>query len=162
MLFSAWWVAVVCLSHCKEPLLYRVRVFILPGWSNYMKDEMSMPYFSHGADLSVDHVSYRGCMCSYCIARESGICQVKSAVRCYLWWPNLDSNTEKTIPNYGACQSVHKLPTVTPLHCWKLATRVWQKLHVDFAENSRKVLLNARLQSFEAAAGHSYVLHNFS
>ena len=62
---------------------------------------------------------------------------MKNLARSYLWWPQLDSDIERAVQQREACQSVRKLPAVAPLHCWQWPTRVWQRLHIDFAEKDQ-------------------------
>ncbi|XP_056132701.1 uncharacterized protein K02A2.6-like, partial [Lampris incognitus] len=70
-----------------------------------------------------------------------GGCRMKSLARGYLWWPQLDSDIERAVQQCDACQSVRKLPAVAPLHCWQWPTRVWQRLHIDFAEKDQQHFL---------------------
>ena len=34
----------------------------------------------------------------------------------------------------AVCQSVKNQPAVAPLHPWPWPTRIWQRIHIDFAE----------------------------
>ena len=39
------------------------------------------------------------------------------------------------------CQSVRNMPAETSLHPWVWPTRIWQRVHVDFAENDKQMFL---------------------
>lgn len=60
----------------------------------------------------------------------------------YLWWPGLDGEVEKMIQNCGVCQAMQKVPAVVPLHpVLQCCARVWQRLHLDFAEKDKQSFL---------------------
>ena len=63
-----------------------------------------------------------------------GMCMKKSLANSYLWWPGLDKEMEPIVRQCTTCQSVSKMPPSLPLQSWEWTARVWQRLHVDFAE----------------------------
>ena len=63
-----------------------------------------------------------------------GICGMKAPAWSYLWWLKLDTAIEDTVRNCSACREVKKGAVPAPLIPWKWPTRVWQRLHIDFAE----------------------------
>ena len=62
------------------------------------------------------------------------IVAMKAIARSYLWWSNLDAEIELKVKNCEVCQSVRKAPPRAPLYPWRWPTRVWQRVHIDFAE----------------------------
>ena len=62
-----------------------------------------------------------------------GITKMRSLARMYVWWPNIDSDIEKSVCRCAECKSVQTAPPVAPLHSWKWPTRPWARLHIDFA-----------------------------
>lgn len=77
---------------------------------------------------------YKSAMLSSLHEDHRGICRMKALARSYLWWPKLDTAIEDTVRNCSACQEVKKGAVPAPLIPWKWPTRVWQRLHIDFAE----------------------------
>ena len=63
-----------------------------------------------------------------------GIVAMKAIARSYVWWPNLDAEIELMVKNCEVSQSVWKAPPRAPLYLWRWPTRVWQRVHIDFAE----------------------------
>ena len=67
-------------------------------------------------------------------AKHSGISQTKAFARSYIWWPGMDAAIESMVQKCAVCQSVKNTPAVAPLHPWPWPTRIWQRIHIDFAE----------------------------
>ena len=66
---------------------------------------------------------------------------MKGLAICYLWWPGLDAVIEENIKDCETCQSVCNLPPEAPMHPWIWPTRVWQRVHIDFAEKNKQMFL---------------------
>ncbi|KIH67533.1 hypothetical protein ANCDUO_02135 [Ancylostoma duodenale] len=62
-----------------------------------------------------------------------GIVRMKKLARSYVYWPNIDSDCEDMVRRCTNCQEAAKNPTKVPLKTWPSPTRVWQRVHVDFA-----------------------------
>ncbi|KIH57433.1 reverse transcriptase [Ancylostoma duodenale] len=62
-----------------------------------------------------------------------GIVRMKRLARSYVYWPNIDSDCENMVRSYTNCQKAAKNPIKVPLKAWPSPTRVWQRVHVDFA-----------------------------
>lgn len=62
-----------------------------------------------------------------------GICKMKGMARSYFWWPGLDHSIENLAKSCLECQAVKNTPAVAPLHPWVWPSRVFQRVHVDFA-----------------------------
>lgn len=137
----------------RDPLLSKVWSNTMNGWPNYMNDESLKPYFVRRHELSAD----QGCvlwglrvivpqMHRQQILKDlhhehPGICKMKALARSYLWWPGLDGEIENMVQNCAVCQAVQKVPAVAPLHPWRWPVRVWQRIHLDFAEKDRQSFL---------------------
>ena len=86
----------------------------LPCDIRTMKEKAEMFFFSGLDKLPVDSDS--------------------AIARSYLWWPNLDAQIELMVKNCEVCQSVWKAPPRAPPYPWRWPTRVWLRVHIDFAE----------------------------
>uniref|UniRef100_A0A1A8UU84 Gypsy retrotransposon integrase-like protein 1 n=1 Tax=Nothobranchius furzeri TaxID=105023 RepID=A0A1A8UU84_NOTFU len=119
------------------------------GWPNYIKDETLKPYFTRRNELSVEQgcilwgirviipPAHREQLLHDLHQGHPGGSKMKNLARSYLWWPQLDKDIEHAVQQCNACQSVRKLPEPAPLHCWQWPTRVWQRIHIDFAEKEQ-------------------------
>ena len=70
-----------------------------------------------------------------------GICKMKALARCYLWWPTLDKDIETKVKACAVCAAVRNIPPTAPLHSWQWPARIWQRLHIDFAQKSNHTFL---------------------
>ena len=59
---------------------------------------------------------------------------MKAIARSYMWWPRLNDDIEAQAQSCQICQTVQTSPPLAPLHPWTWPKRVWQRLHIDFAE----------------------------
>lgn len=137
----------------KDPVLSKVLDYTLNGWPNYVSDRDLQPYFQRRDQLS----SEQGCvlwglrvvipplhrerLLADLHEQHVGMCRMKSLARSYLWWPGLDKEIETLVNACGVCQATRNVPPVAPLHCWNWPTRVWQRLHIDFAEKDKQNFL---------------------
>ena len=62
-----------------------------------------------------------------------GIQKMKNVARSYFWWPGLDSNIEAVAKGCCECQSAKNSPPASPLQPWEWPSRVFQRIHIDFA-----------------------------
>ena len=62
-----------------------------------------------------------------------GITKMKAVARSYFWWPGLDSHIATLVKRCQECQAVKNAPPVAPLHPWVWPTKLWQRVHIDFA-----------------------------
>lgn len=62
-----------------------------------------------------------------------GIVRMKSLACLHVWWPGIDKQIEEAVHSCGSCQGIRNKPQPVPLHPWAWPTRVWQRIHVDFA-----------------------------
>ena len=66
---------------------------------------------------------------------HQGMTRMKSLAHTFVWWPGLDSdiNFEKSVQQCCHCQEQQSVPPVAPLQPWKWPSRLWVRLHMDFA-----------------------------
>ncbi|KIH67346.1 integrase core domain protein [Ancylostoma duodenale] len=62
-----------------------------------------------------------------------GIVRMKKLARSDVYWPNIDSDCEDMVRRCTNCQEAAKNPMKVSLKTWLSPTRVWQRVHVDFA-----------------------------
>ena len=62
-----------------------------------------------------------------------GIVKMKSIARSYMWWPGMDSSVKDMAKSCPDCQAAKKSPPTAPLQPWEWPSRVFQRIHVDFA-----------------------------
>uniref|UniRef100_A0A1A8QZH2 Gypsy retrotransposon integrase-like protein 1 n=1 Tax=Nothobranchius rachovii TaxID=451742 RepID=A0A1A8QZH2_9TELE len=136
-------------STLKDSVLRKVLELTRMGWPNYIKDETLKPYFTRRNELSVEQgcilwgirviipPAHREQLLHDLHQGHPGGSKMKNLARSYLWWPQLDKDIEHAVQQCNACQSVRKLPEPAPLHCWQWPTRVWQRIHIDFAEKEQ-------------------------
>lgn len=53
----------------------------------------------------------------------------------------MDAEIEHKVQSCTVCQAVQKSPAVAPLHPWRWPERVWQRVHIDFAEKDKQYFL---------------------
>ncbi|XP_063929887.1 uncharacterized protein K02A2.6-like [Zophobas morio] len=61
-----------------------------------------------------------------------GIVKMKSIVRAYFWWPNLDKDIENIARSCIPCNKVAREPQKAIPIPWNRPTRPWQRVHIDF------------------------------
>ena len=62
-----------------------------------------------------------------------GSSRMKLLSRSCLWWPRLDLDLEMLAESCSACLSVQQAPAAAPLHPWVWLSKLWQRVHIDFA-----------------------------
>lgn len=130
----------------KDPVLSRVLEFTQRGWPNTVDDDRLKPFFSRRHELSVEQdvliwglrVIIPGCLQTQILTElhdgHIGMSRMKSLARSYFWWPRLDQDIESLVRSCNACLHTRNQPATTPLHSWKWPSRVWERVHADFAE----------------------------
>ena len=130
----------------KDPVLSRVRRFVLSGWSNGVSNDPQLkPFFNRREELSVvDGVVLWGARVVIPAAGREiileqlhdthpGISRMKALARNYVWWPDLDSDITTKVHQCRICQEDRPNPPKAPLHPWDWPVRPWARLHIDHA-----------------------------
>lgn len=137
----------------KNPLLSKVWSYTVNGWPNYVSDPSLTPYFTRRHELSAEQgcllwglrviipPQYRERILDDLHQEHPGMCRMKSLARGHVWWPGLDAEIENRVRSCRVCQAVQKTPAVAPLHPWRWPERVWQRIHIDFAEKDKQYFL---------------------
>lgn len=137
----------------KDVVLSRVLDFTMIGWPDHVDNSDLQPYFKIRNELSVDQdcilwgmrvvipSSYRATLLEELHAEHTGMVHMKSMARSYFWWPKLDADIEDRARQCRACAVHMNMPPKAPLHQWSWATRIWQRIHVDFAEKDGQMFL---------------------
>ena len=125
-------------------VLSKVYNFVTHGWPQKVEESLNC-YYSRRYELTVEG----GCVLWGCrtIIPEKlhkqllselhfshlGIHKMEAMARSFMLWPGLDSSIEEQVKSCMDCQSVKKAPQKAPLYPWKWPSRVFQRLHIDFA-----------------------------
>ena len=137
----------------KDPILSKVVEYTKNGWPIKVTDDQYMPFYRRRSELSADQgcllwglrvvipLRFRKRLLYEFHDEHHGILRMKGLARCYLCWPGLDADIEETIRDCETCQSVRNMPAEAPLHPRVWPTRVWQRVHVDFAEKDKQMFL---------------------
>ncbi|XP_064486077.1 uncharacterized protein K02A2.6-like [Ornithodoros turicata] len=59
---------------------------------------------------------------------------MKMLSRQIVWWPGLDADVERIVRGCDVCQCVQNSAPLPPLQPWPSSTRVFQRVHLDFAQ----------------------------
>ena len=127
-----------------DPELSKVVHMIKDGWSDKDSSEKLKPYRDRRSELSVDN----GCVLwgSRVIIPEKlrvdildllhsthmGMVSMKSLARCYVWWPGLDAEIERTVRECEVCQMNQRKPPKSIPHPWVTPSEPWERIHLDF------------------------------
>ena len=70
-----------------------------------------------------------------------GIVKMKEVSRNYFWWPNINKHIEDICINCEGCSRYRKKPPPAPLCPWPYAKRPMERVHIDFCEYRKKMIL---------------------
>lgn len=128
----------------KDPVLARVREYILRGWPKVNSPEF-IPYARRQDELSTQEgcilwggrvvVPPPGCIALLKQLHQAhpGITRMKGLARSYMRWPNMDAEVEALIKACAACQQNRNSPPVALLHPWEVPDKPWRRIHIDYA-----------------------------
>ena len=74
-------------------------------------------------------------------AEHQGMTRTIAFAQSYIWWPNMESDIQKMVAQCTSCQAVGNTPAKAPLIPWSWASRVWQRIHIDYAELKKHNML---------------------
>ena len=128
----------------RDPILSKVVDFVERGWPGNVDKSLST-YSAKRSELSV----YQGCLLwgsrvvippqgRNAVLLElheghPGMTRMKALGRMYVWWPNVDTEIERSVQECHLCQQQQSVPPISPLQPWKWPSRPWTRLHMDFA-----------------------------
>ena len=131
---------------CRDPVLSQVMQFLQQGWSSVQRDNPQLtPFFAKKDELSLYNgcilwgtrvvvpVPYHDAVLTKLHDGHPGMVRMKSLARMYIWWPGIASDIEKTVRQCIECQFHQSTPPVAPLQPWQWPTRLWARLHLDYA-----------------------------
>ena len=139
----------------RDRTLGKVNECVMSGWeSEDISDDMQ-PYYTRREELSVEDgcilwgrrvvipPKFRAQLLQELHEEHPGVGRMKALARSYLWWPGLDGDIEAQVRSCTPCQVTRQDPAEAPLIPWEWPERVWQRVHLDFAEKGGQQFLLA-------------------
>ena len=129
----------------RDPLLSKVRRYVLVGWPETELTAEFKPYRSRWQELSILDgcilwgsrvvIPPQGRKAALDELHEThpGSSKMKSLARSYIWWPKMDQEIEDLVKRCNTCQETRSSPASAPLHPWQWPSQPWSRLHLDFA-----------------------------
>ena len=138
-----------------DPILSQVLKYTLEGWPAHLSQSQSelKPYLSQKEHLSVEQgcvlfdyrvivpTTFQDRLLNELHSDHPGMCRMKALARCYVWWPSLNKDIESKVKSCSVCLAVQNTPQCAPLHPWQYPSRIWHRLHIDFAQKGRTIFL---------------------
>lgn len=140
----------------KDPILARVREYILGGWPDKRNlGEEYAPFSQKRQELSVEDdivlwghrvvipkdSALQSILLEELHATHPGIVKMKALARSFFWWPAIDRDLEQKCRECEICQEHQKQPQLTPIHPWEFPENPWTRLHIDYASMSNQDVL---------------------
>jgi hypothetical protein len=134
----------IAVATSKDPILVKVLQFVYSGWPDNV-DAMLTPYFNCKNEISVESsclmrgirvivpAQYQKVVLDKLHMDHPGISRMKSLARSYVWWPNIDDDITQLVKSCIPCHTVKSNPPKFPLNPWLWATKLWSRIHIDFA-----------------------------
>ena len=128
----------------KDPVLSRVKDFVMHGWPGKVDANLE-PYYRRRDELSVDQncvlwglrviipERHQSALLQQLHEDHFGIVRTKAIARNYFWFPGIDKSIEDMISACPTCQTVQHDPVKSPLIPWKYPSHPWSRVHADFA-----------------------------
>ncbi len=66
-------------------------------------------------------------------AGHPGVSRMTALARCFVWWPGIDQAIRERVEQCSSCQVTRSSPPKAPLQPWRWPTRLWARIHIDFA-----------------------------
>jgi len=114
----------------RDPVLSKVKTYLLQGWPSVVDSEELEPYANRKTELSLqDGCIFWGARVvvpppgRWQIVEElhethPGVSRMKSLARSYVWWPKMDLDLENKVKSCTQCQSNQHMSPPAPLHPW--------------------------------------------
>ena len=129
----------------KDPLLSKVKQYIMVGWPETQLGEEFKPYRSRWKELNTLDgcilwgsrvvIPPQGRKAALVELHEThpGCSKMKALARSYIWWPKMDQEIEALVQKCSICQESQSSPPSAPLHPWQWPGQPWSRLHLDLA-----------------------------
>ena len=111
----------------RDPVLSRIKQFVLQGWPSVVEDIKLQPYFTWKNELSVQG---REKVTKFLHDSHPGIVRMKGIARNPVWWPKIDSALEKKVKSCQVCQAHWKTTPPASLHPLEWPNRPWTRTHI--------------------------------
>ena len=128
-----------------SPVIAKVIDLVLRGWAEGKCSQDLKVFYLRKDELSVldDRLLWgsrivipaedRNRVLEHLHECHAGISRMKSLACSYVWWPGMDSDIEQLINTCDLCQHHQKSPDKAPIHPWEWPTKLWLRLHIDYA-----------------------------
>ena len=129
----------------KDPVLAKVKSFILSGWPDQLEDSEFKPFVQRKHELSVED----GCILwgsrviippqgRQKVLKElhqahPGMSRMKGLARGYVWWPQMEKGIELKVKSCMECLEHQRAPEKAPIHPWEMPNKSWSRVHIDYA-----------------------------
>ena len=127
-----------------DPLLSKVKHYILQGWKNETDEELK-PFYRRRYELSLhDECILWGCrvivpkkgrarVLDQLHQGHPGMARMKGLARSIVWWPGIDTDITSKVESCQQCQQNQKTPPTAPLQPWRWPDQPWSRIHIDHA-----------------------------
>lgn len=134
----------VAKATARDGKLCRVVEYTRYGWPSEVPNELE-PYYVTRLELPLEQgcvtwgtrvivpEALQSAVLSLLHEDHPGTSRMKMLARGFIWWPGLDKAVEDYVRTCRVCQVVQPAMQPVPLHPWPYPSKVWQRLHVDFA-----------------------------
>jgi hypothetical protein len=130
----------------NDEILSQVTKFVKNGWPNHTENIEMIPFHRRRHELTTNKncilwgnrvvipASLHKTLINNLHANHQGIVKMKEVARSYFWWQNLDSDIVKVAHECNVCQLNSRNPSPVNLTEWRKCTKVWERIHIDFAQ----------------------------
>ncbi|XP_003241242.1 uncharacterized protein K02A2.6-like [Acyrthosiphon pisum] len=128
----------------RDPTIKKVINYMNTHWPKEVTEDVK-PFYNRRDELVYESKilmwGYRiiipSCLTSILLKElhgsHMGIVKMKSLARSYFWWPSLDLDIETLAKNCAVCVTFRPEPAKTMLTKWPQSTRVFERIHADYA-----------------------------
>ena len=141
----------VTMETAKDPFLKKILLFIQEGWPRVIDESVKyhtefkalsdrreqLNYCEHGCITWSNRVVIppilRHDVLKILHTSHAGMSAMKAVARSHVWWSQIDQQIEYMVKSREQCQKHGKKMPKTFDHPWTRPTKLWQRVHVDFA-----------------------------
>ena len=133
----------------NDPILSRIFCYTKSGWPDQVENDLK-PYWNHRDELCIEggglmlgvHVvvpqKLQGRVLEELHQAHPRIVRMKSLARSYCGW---SQDIEALVQACQPCQSVKNSPSASPLYPWLWPSKLWVRIHIDFAGPFQKMFM---------------------